>query len=286
MQNLGMGRGAGGQRIEALQAGRGLAALAVVVLHAHLYNPKHAILAFGVYGVDFFFLLSGFIIYHAYSTRELKLAAYAKSRAMRIFVPYLPIGIATALAYAASHHTGWSWFASLTLLPAEGRPALSVAWSLQREVIFYVLAAAFFASRNPLSCAGLWAVAIIARNAIPPALTPVESVVFGLQNLEFVGGMYLAKLPTAGLLRRIRVPRALCYMGDASYSVYLAHLPIMAVLWRIGVPPIGLVVIPVGAGILYHHMVEKPGLRLVGRMLGKRRHLFTPSSPLLSRAAP
>jgi peptidoglycan/LPS O-acetylase OafA/YrhL len=282
-----------GKRIEALQAGRGIAALAVVVLHAHLYNPKYAIFALGVYGVDFFFLLSGFIIYHVYSAREMKLRAYAKSRAIRIFIPYLPIGFASALAYAASHHTGWSWFASLTLLPADSRPALAVAWSLQREMVFYCLAAAFFASRSPLAAAALWAIAIIARHLFSKPLGSVETVVFGWQNVEFVAGMYLARLAPTNLLHRIRAPRALCYMGDASYSIYLAHLPVMAVLWRLGMPPLGLVTIPVGAGILYHHMVEKPGLRWAERLTGERDHasiaanaLQVPGVPALTHDQP
>ena len=53
-----------------LQIGRGIAALLVALFHAGAlveincgYSPLHGVLAFGYAGVDFFFVLSGFIIF-------------------------------------------------------------------------------------------------------------------------------------------------------------------------------------------------------------------------------
>src|SRR5262245_55891859 len=93
--------------IESLQAGRALAALAVVFHHAGMAARDFAhpivgqsIFDLGYLGVDFFFVLSGFIIYHSTADRSKTAGDYAVARLKRIYVPYLPIGIAIALLYS------------------------------------------------------------------------------------------------------------------------------------------------------------------------------------------
>lgn len=116
-------------------------------------------------GVDFFFVLSGFIIYH--STQGKNLSAYTLSRVRRVYLPYLPVGIGIALLYtlAPQFSAGdryWSWLPTLTLLTVKAETALSVAWTLKHELVFYALFAAFhFSGRLVLGLAA-WSVAIIA----------------------------------------------------------------------------------------------------------------------------
>lgn len=92
--------------IQSLQVFRGLAALAVVAHHAVLSTgafvdalpPQvEAILGMGYLGVDFFFVLSGFIIMYAHMGDERTGPAvrrYTFKRLARVFLPYLPLALA------------------------------------------------------------------------------------------------------------------------------------------------------------------------------------------------
>ena len=189
----------------ALQAGRGIAAMAVVVRHATQalenegFSIPHALAVignFGYLGVDFFFVLSGFIIYYVNHDRvgqPLFAQSYLRSRLVRIYVPYLPIGIAVALAYLtigrnAAGADDWSWFSTLTLLPSLGRPALALAWTLQHEVIFYVVALACFLSRKFILSSIVLSLAVLAYGL--SYMDDVKSM--GLVDLEFLFGIVAA----------------------------------------------------------------------------------------------
>lgn len=86
-----------------LEVGRAIAALLVVLHHAdqataHFSDvPRERFLMWGQYGVDFFFVLSGFIIYHSHRQDAPGVASaklYLFKRVTRIFVPYLPVAFA------------------------------------------------------------------------------------------------------------------------------------------------------------------------------------------------
>ena len=130
-------------QIHSLQLFRGLAALAVVAHHAVLSTEAFIgkvpdvlalMLGMGYLGVDFFFVLSGFIIMYAHMGDEGALSAvrrYSFKRLVRVFPAYLPISIALIALYAwlpgffASADRSYSLLSSLLLIPADGPPALS-----------------------------------------------------------------------------------------------------------------------------------------------------------------
>lgn len=219
--------------IQSLQAGRALAALAVVALHASLSVgafldplPHHvgAVLSYGYLGVDFFFVLSGFIIYYASAHRVGRpgwAGAYAESRLTRIYVPYLPVGLAVALGYVliggSPDGYQWNWLATATLLPGTGHPALSVAWTLQHELLFYALAGILLYSRKLLAGLIIWDVLILAA-----AIAGIGSETIWLNpiNLEFSFGVFAAWLVTTGRLRTsLLLPLAL---GAAAILAFFA----------------------------------------------------------------
>ena len=166
-----------------LQIYRGIAALLVVIHHtyasfAHFNHFDLPVLAFiakiGKLGVDFFFVLSGFII--TYTTFKYRgdssyFKKYAFNRIIRVYIPYLPISLAMlALYYLLPSLSGSdrsvSLLTSLTLLP-HGNPALSVAWTLIFEMFFYlVFSINFFSKKGWFYFLALWITAILSFNIL------------------------------------------------------------------------------------------------------------------------
>jgi exopolysaccharide production protein ExoZ len=192
--------------IQSLQAGRALAALAVLSFHMNLaardfgrghLDPRP--LHFGYLGVDFFFVLSGFIIYHSTVGRGRPASDYAVARIRRVYLPYLPIGIGIALLYSllpqlSGGHRNWSWIPSLTLLPVSAPTALSVAWTLKHEIVFYCLFGCFYFTGRLQVGLLLWAALITAANLAGMA----DPVPLRLINLEFLMGVGIAVLYRSG----------------------------------------------------------------------------------------
>lgn len=199
--------------IDSLQVYRGLAALFVLIHHnaasiSYYHNFDSSILNFagniGKYGVDFFFVLSGFIIsYTSLSKVNVKgtLKKYLKNRFLRIYVPYLPIGVLVYLLYmlfpsASNSNREISTLTSLTLIP-HGKPALSVAWSLTFELLFYIFYSLRFIGKNVFRiCLFLWLSLIILVNLFSP-ITIIENgalyhLVTSPYNIEFLLGVLLS----------------------------------------------------------------------------------------------
>lgn len=149
----------------------------------------------GYLGVDFFFVLSGFLIWTVGAGRPA--GAFVRARLIRVFVPYLPVALALALAYTllpglSASGRDWGWGASLTLLPFPAPPALSVAWSLQHELVFYL----WFALLLRLGALGpglaAWGLAIVGLAAWGGAGRSL-GIVLGPLNLEFLMGVVAAR---------------------------------------------------------------------------------------------
>ena len=334
-------------QIQSLQMFRGLAALAVVAHHATLSTsafvdtipePLATLLGMGFLGVDFFFVLSGFIIMYAHmddARTPTALKRYALKRLARIFPAYLPVGAAMIVLYmvlpgfSAAGGRDYSLVSSLFLLPADGAPALSVAWTLVHELMFYAVFLLFFLSRQWL-VGGLlvWAIVIFMANYF---YTPTDWLRYPLNvlNIEFMLGVGAAWLvqsgPTgmrgkwlagvglaiasvaiwllmqsaAGYLRlmlafglallvvgfalheqqvSVRWPALLLVMGNASYSIYLIHNPLLSITQRLAARmglmwPLAMVwgvVLSVLAGWMYYRLVERPALQFFQQRLRRR----------------
>lgn len=213
-----------------LQAGRAIAAIGVVFHHAnertgtfvsHVPEPLASIMSMGYLGVDFFFVLSGFIILSSHYGDSESLGAmqrYVRKRLARIYTPYLPISVLMIAAYLAfptfsAGNRDWGLLTSLTLLPSEHPPALSVAWTLVHEMVFYSLFLTFFVSKRAfVACVILWIFAI--GHGVTGGA--VARVVFAPINLEFIAGMVCAVMARR-LPQKYGLP--MLYIGSAAAAV-------------------------------------------------------------------
>lgn len=197
-------------RINSLQAGRAAAAIAVVIHHAAsstedflgLIPPSwRSIFEHGYLGVDFFFVLSGFIIFHTVANRPKAAGSagrYVHARLIRIFVPYLPIALLLIAAYTflpalSASRREWSWVTSLTLLPLSQPPALSVAWTLQHELIFYAIFGVAFFTGWLWQVLAIWVVAIVSAYFWGEVEIPLKFILAPI-NLEFVFGAICGRI--------------------------------------------------------------------------------------------
>lgn len=213
--------------LDVLQLFRGIAAIMVVLHHSissikyyHKINMPflYYLGSIGKYGVDFFFVLSGFII--TYSALDKynqpnSFSNYVKNRMIRIYVPYLPIGVFMLLVYTylpsfSNGNREISAITSMTLVP-HGNPALSAAWTLTFELCFYLLFSISFLSRKIWNCfVGLWLVALIIINYSKFCTgtflnNSALRILFSTYNFEFILGYVLALL----VVQKIKLHRLL-----------------------------------------------------------------------------
>lgn len=223
--------------IGVLQAGRALAALSVLGYHSACAVqdfaapvPAFHLFEIGAYGVDFFFVLSGFIIQHAHGDDERGLrpaGAYLRKRLTRIFVPYLPvslamIGIYLLLPQMSGSLRDWSLLTSLTLVPTGSPPALAAAWTLVHEMVFYAIFLVSYVTRRFalliaawLGLIGIGVTAGLQTSFAAPSWLSLLAPI----NAEFVAGM-LAAQAVRNLPPRWAVPAlTLGIAGVAAYFV-------------------------------------------------------------------
>src|SRR6267154_4057685 len=199
-------------RLLLLQVGRGLAAVGVAASHARLGTSAFVepipswlmtILEKGFLGVDFFFVLSGFIILNSHFDDEngpRALKSYALKRVLRIYVPYLPVCAIVIVSYLllpslSNVNRDWGWLTSIFLVPSRNPPALVAAWTLVHEMLFYSIFVLFFFGKRLFLVASIaWAAAIIARPLAADSLAPLFSTLLNPINLEFMFGMICALL--------------------------------------------------------------------------------------------
>ncbi|MEZ8107181.1 acyltransferase family protein [Vibrio cortegadensis] len=302
-------------RFDTLQYFRGIAALFVVFFHAGgVIGNKTVfgreifdqIFSFGSSGVEFFFVLSGFIIHHVHrrdfnNYRNIK--PFIIRRMIRVYPIYIFLALSVLFAkYLQSYISEGYQFVfdikeiifSLMLLPENkinsigtGSSILSVAWTLQYEVFFYLCFAislirkelgvvaivlflivnlffnyeayypAYFIfsdyiylfifgvatsvlsqreflckSNNALllalgSCG--WIIcAILDFNATDGLYSNIRSLVYGfLSVIIILAGTNLER--TRGCWNQ----KALLWVGNASYSLYLIHFPLIVILMKV-----------------------------------------------------
>jgi peptidoglycan/LPS O-acetylase OafA/YrhL len=142
-----------------IETGRGIAALLVVFVHSsgilsyQLGNgvkPLNGFFGFGHAGVDFFFVLSGFIITYVHWKdigKPDRLFYYLWRRFSRIYLVYWIALIVTIILYVVSPPVNKAYvlqplylLKSAFLIPTKGLGlTLGAAWTLVHEMFFYLL---------------------------------------------------------------------------------------------------------------------------------------------------
>lgn len=231
------------KRFLAIEAGRGIAALLVVLHHAGnvMREPRfYGADPFGGHlrnfnvGVDFFFVLSGFIITWVHWDdlgQRQRIGHYVRKRFLRVYPAYWGILFPLILFYLllpragdAGQHDPVNMLLSVVLLPNPAQPLLGVAWTLTYEIFFYaIFALAIGFGRWLLIGLVAWAVAIMALWAAAPTPFPF-SFLLSPFNLEFIMGV-----GAAALLRHHRVPApglamALGLIGFAATMLFAPHI--------------------------------------------------------------
>lgn len=225
-------------KIYSLQVFRGLAAVMVLLAHSNIMLNKSLFSGSfipGYIGVDFFFVLSGFIIMLTCkkSIGSGEISGYIRKRVLRVFPPYIIYTVlAFIVSFAYEQFTGtrliyWiyinaqNFFQSISLYPFSADktrlPILPVAWTLTHEMLFYILFASLFFIKNKsgiLLIAAAWIALIVAAPVMKVSGSNYLLDTFlSSRNLEFIMGCAMAYFASNYVDWKISVSALICGLG-------------------------------------------------------------------------
>ncbi|MBC8054745.1 MAG: acyltransferase [Sphingobacteriaceae bacterium] len=209
-----------------IQVFRGVAAMLVIMHHLIANTTNHLnyvaygnFFNFGFIGVDFFFVLSGFIITYVHFSDltssdniRARCLSFFKKRFIRIYPIYWVVAVITLLIYLKStpqfmKDEGLTMdltspviqsllIKSFLLIPDEAMRLIGVAWTLSYEVLFYLvfgLSITFgfkFAKWTGLA----WAILIVVNSFVSRPENEYLNFFFNIIILEFLVGCVVAYL--------------------------------------------------------------------------------------------
>jgi len=284
--------------IYSLQVFRGLAALAVVVHHTALStgafveevpDPYYSWMNMGLLGVDFFFVLSGFIIMYVHMNDKVNssksIGSYVFKRISRIYPAYLPIGIGMIILYSVipgvsgSGGREFSFLSSVFLIPTDYPPALSVAWTLIHEMFFYTLFLVFFWSRIAFFWMLLaWFVLIVIFGFFYEVHGWFRYIISPL-NIEFMLGLTAALVVRKKIFKSSPLHLALAGVGVMFLSLYLMQGDVSNVTRLIFASGVALVVVAAALLELNKPVRWPPFLIMLG---GASFSIYLIHNPLVS----
>lgn len=321
-------------RLDALQVLRAVAALAVVVFHCHWTGVAS-------FGVELFFVISGFVICHAAAQDPRHFLLKRIARVVPLYwlatLGVFALAMVVPALFPSTQVSGLNLLRSLFFWPylrGDGAwmPLLFLGWTLNYEAFFYVVFALCLAISARLApylalvtlvvVASLHGVASHAPATLPFAFWTAPIVLnfacgivawlvwhhakarliqmaHGLSiGIALIALAILASganhgiggaLPTGGIASaalllallalgpRLRWPKGLLLVGDASYSLYLLHPYVLEIVNRkihaFGPDPRGIfatIVAVIGALVLamvMYRVVERPSNRIARRLI-------------------
>ena len=210
------------KKLEIIQVFRGIASIGVLLTHCsvifqdQLGRPfLNNIFAFGGAGVDFFFVLSGFIIFYIHEKdihKPDRFRSFLLKRLSRVYPLYwfvVAVKLISSWGLNGFDSPGlngsWNFLSSLVLLPQkQDLLILGVSWTLSFEIFFYMVfgLVILFPRRMVFPIIAAWFIGCVAQlfGLLPIAKgTLLADFWFSPLNLEFAMGCW-----SAYLLRRHR----------------------------------------------------------------------------------
>ncbi len=208
------------KKLELIQVFRGLASVAVLLTHCGLIFDQNFsqpflnnLFDFGGAGVDFFFVLSGFIIFYIHEkdiANPRKVKSFFIKRFIRVYPLYwlvlgLKIGTSLLVGYDPDikARSLLEIFQAIVLFPQDrailSSSFLGVSWTLSFEVFFYVIfgLAILFPKRVMIPLIGVWLIgsfsSLVGLSPLPPD-SMLQTFWFSPLNVEFALGCWAAYL--------------------------------------------------------------------------------------------
>ncbi len=215
-----------------VQAARGAAALLVAFFHGqHVVKqslgldnlPFGGIFEFGHAGVEFFFVLSGFIIFYVHQAdldTPRNLPEFLWKRASRIYPVFWFVMIFYVGKSIVAGNFEWGYFLkTMFLLPQPPYPLLGQSWTLVHEQLFYVMfALAVVNVRLACVLVAFWLAvfAFMPFSGLDESGAARDTVVtiWSAYNFLFIIGIFVAWLSRRA---RIPAPRALAVVGVVAF---------------------------------------------------------------------
>lgn len=219
-------------KLGSLQILRAIAAVSVAFYHLN-YDHSNNLPSFGSFGVDIFFVLSGFVMAMVVERGEAP-GAFLIARLTRIVPSYWIFTSVVAMAavirpawFHSTSVTAITYVKSLLFIPffsdvRGALPILGVGWTLNYEMYFYTMLAASLA---------IWrryygVVLVLLLGLVPVALACIDGAqaLSGFYSrfliVEFVLGMACYRVFRSGVLKRI--PLAVAAIGASMCYLLMA----------------------------------------------------------------
>jgi len=221
-------------KLNNIQLLRAFAAVAVVLFHTGFAFP--GMHPFGSFGVDVFFVISGYIMARILDPENNSSDHFLRRRILRIVPPYwfftLLIFIAALKVpqlMGATRATGIDLLKSLFFIPFSKvngliQPLLFIGWSLNSEMFFYVaLTVGLLFSKRHATWFGAAIVLLVIFGCMPFAAVSDPARFYSSEiNLNFLLGIlsyYAAKHTSPAMALRLRIPALLVAFGSAALLI-------------------------------------------------------------------
>jgi peptidoglycan/LPS O-acetylase OafA/YrhL len=232
------------QTFYSIQALRGLAASLVVIAHIFEHPSRgdpDALLLTGRFGVEIFFVISGFVMTHVAGEGSFAPGAFAVRRVLRILPLYwicTLLVFAVALAAPALFKTTTAdakhLVLSLLFIPApdpqaasDWRPLFKLGWTLNYEMFFYAALTLLFWCRRRIQRSVILTAALGALVLLSFAIPPKASILAFYANIAlipFLVGVWLAE--ASALFERVPRAGVIALVAAAALSTaWLYQLP-------------------------------------------------------------